>query len=50
MGEIIINISLRRENGENKESETEKKARETISREEMRREQAIHARKEERDE
>lgn len=50
MEEITINISLRRENGENKESETEKKAREIISREEMRREQAIHARKEERDE
>lgn len=50
MEEIIINISLRRENGENKESETEKKEREIISREEMRREQAINARKEERDE
>ena len=50
MEEIIINISLRRENVENKESETEKKAWEIISREEMRREQAIHARNEERDE
>lgn len=50
MEEIIINISLRRENGENKEGETEKKEREIISREEMRREQAINARKEERDE
>ena len=45
MEEITTNISLPRKNGENKESETEKKAREIISREEMRREKAIHPRK-----